>query len=172
MGASLVSLEYSTSYFWLAPSFSCKSSHPWQHSVSRLGILFSGGLKDGLRHLRNSWKLSFQSAFSSDSSMRASTQSPLKENTREALSARRWLLPYKRKEAQGSRHLEPQARWLFTANTSLLFGPSYHYPVTQLLDWISHHVGCSNAPPRTTKVLWTVLSTLINKCSHYLHTFL
>ena len=48
-----------------------------------LSILFSGGLKDGLRHLRNSWKLSFQSAFSSDSSMRASTQSPLKQNTGE-----------------------------------------------------------------------------------------
>ena len=54
----------------------------------RLGILFSGGLKDGLRHLRNSWKLSFQSAFSSDSSMRASTQSPLKRKHRRNVSAR------------------------------------------------------------------------------------
>lgn len=51
---------------------------PYKSLFLRLSILFSGGLKDGLRHLRNSWKLSFQSAFSSDSSMRASTQSPLK----------------------------------------------------------------------------------------------
>lgn len=58
----------------------------WLPSTSEEFLLFSGGLKDGLRHLRNSLKLSFQSAFSSDSSMRASTQSPLKRN-REACSA-------------------------------------------------------------------------------------
>jgi len=58
----------------------------WFPSVSEEFLLFSGGLKDGLRHLRNSLKLSFQSAFSSDSSMRASTQRPLKGNA-EACSA-------------------------------------------------------------------------------------
>lgn len=58
----------------------------WLPNTSEEFLLFSGGLKDGLRHLRNSLKLSFQSAFSSDSSMRASTQSPLKGN-REACSA-------------------------------------------------------------------------------------
>ena len=61
---------------------------PYKPLFLRLGILFSGGLKDGLRHLRNSWKLSFQSAFSSDSSMRASTQSPLKRKHRRNMLAR------------------------------------------------------------------------------------
>lgn len=86
-GLDQLSLERSTSLSFPA------CVHPQQHSVSRLDILFSGGLKDGLRHLRNSWKLSFQSAFSSDSSMRASTQRPLKQNTGETPSAGPWLLP-------------------------------------------------------------------------------
>lgn len=41
--------------------------------------LFSGGLKPGFRQLRNSSKLSFQSAFSSESSMRASTHRLLED---------------------------------------------------------------------------------------------
>ena len=69
---------------------------PYNPPFLRLVILFSGGLKDGLRHLRNSWKLSFQSAFSSDSSISASTQSPLKWNRR-YVSARPQL-HFQRKE--------------------------------------------------------------------------
>lgn len=45
----------------------------WRQGSTAWGSLFSGGLKPGLRQLRNSSKLSFQSAFSSESSMRAST---------------------------------------------------------------------------------------------------
>lgn len=40
---------------------------------AKVKLLFSGGLKPGLRQLRNSSKLNFQSAFSSESSIRAST---------------------------------------------------------------------------------------------------
>lgn len=42
-------------------------------TCTNYGSLFSGGLKPGFRQLRNSSKLSFQSVFSSESSMRAST---------------------------------------------------------------------------------------------------
>lgn len=48
-----------------------KKKHWLKGGVSSL---FSGGLNPGFRQLRNSSKLNFQSAFSSDSSMRASTQ--------------------------------------------------------------------------------------------------
>lgn len=48
-------------------------------------LLFSGGLKPGFRQLRNSSKLSFQSAFSSESSIRASTQRLLWDTCRDHL---------------------------------------------------------------------------------------
>ncbi len=48
-------------------------------------LLFSGGLKPGFRQLRNSSKLSFQSAFSSESSIRASTQRLLWDTCRNHL---------------------------------------------------------------------------------------
>lgn len=51
----------------------------WRQGSTAWGSLFSGGLKPGLRQLRNSSKLSFQSAFSSESSMRASTHRLLGE---------------------------------------------------------------------------------------------
>lgn len=50
-----------------------------ERSKTERDLLFSGGLKPGFRQLRNSLKLSFQSAFSSESSIRASTQRLLQD---------------------------------------------------------------------------------------------
>lgn len=90
---STLSLGAELEYLMFGPKLVSFASFPprtrWFPSISEVFLLFSGGLKDGLRHLRNSLKRSFQSAFSSDSSMRASTQSPLKGNTK-ARSAQGW----------------------------------------------------------------------------------
>lgn len=60
----------------------CLPTHYIMSKFTNYSSLFSGGLKPGFRQLRNSSKLSFQSAFSSESSMRASTQRLLGTHTK------------------------------------------------------------------------------------------
>lgn len=70
----------------LAQQRLCKLHAGADRSKTDRDLLFSGGLKPGFRQLRNSSKLSFQSAFSSESSIRASTQRLLWDTWRDHLN--------------------------------------------------------------------------------------
>lgn len=95
--------------FWLLLAGSIKTLLNKLHagadrSKTDRDLLFSGGLKPGFRQLRNSSKLSFQSAFSSESSIRASTQRLLWDTWRDHLN-----IPFRTKHF----HLELKIRVLF-----------------------------------------------------------